>query len=69
MNLHLEKQEASLAFSILKNRLKELRTEVRHDRNSSARDYLKNKERILNNILSKFSGIRGENHRNNTLNE
>lgn len=56
MDIHLEKQKAALAFSILKDRMKELRTEVRHDRNSSVRDYLKKKERILNNILAKFSG-------------
>ena len=56
MTLHLEKQEASLAFNILKSRMKDLRTEVRHDRDSVARDYLKKKERILKSILSKFSG-------------
>jgi hypothetical protein len=56
MDIHLEKQEAALAFSILKDRMKELRTEVRHDRHSSVRDYLKKKERMLNNILAKFSG-------------
>ena len=56
MDIHLEKQEAALALSILKNRMKELRTEVRHDKDSSVRYYLKQKERILNRILAKFSG-------------
>jgi hypothetical protein len=60
MDLHLEKKEASLAFRILKNRMGELRTEVRHDKDSSVRDYLKNEERILKNILAKFSGMEGE---------
>ena len=60
MDLHLEKEEASLAFRILKDRMEEIRTEVRHDKNSAARDYLKGKERILNHILGKFSAIEKE---------
>lgn len=55
MTIHLEKQEASLAFNILKSRMKDLRTEVRHDRDSVSRDYLKKRERMLKSILSKFS--------------
>ncbi len=57
MDLHLEEAEASLAFRILKNRLEEIRTEVRHNKESSSREYLKHKERILNNILSKFKDV------------
>ena len=60
MNLHLERQEASLAFNILKSRMEDLRTEVRHDKDSVVRDYLKKKERILRSILSKFSGMAEE---------
>ena len=63
MDLHLEEQEASLAFKILKNRLGELRTEVRHNKDSLTRDYLKHKERILNKILEKFSDVDLEAHR------
>jgi hypothetical protein len=57
MDLHLNEMEASLAFRILKNRLGELRTEVRHDKNSKERDYLKHKERILKGILDKFPEV------------
>lgn len=60
MTIHLEKQEASLAFNILKSRMEDLRTEVRHDKDSVVRDYLKKKERILRSILSKFSGMAEE---------
>lgn len=56
MNLHLEKQEASLAFRIIKNRIDEIRTEIRHDKDSAARNYLKTRERILKSILRKMSG-------------
>lgn len=54
MELHLEEKEASLLFRVVKNRLAELRQEVRHDKNSASREYLKHKESILNAILSKF---------------
>jgi hypothetical protein len=64
MDLHLEKEEASLAFTILKNRMEEIRTEVRHDKDSSARDYLKGRERILGHILEKFSAMDREEYRN-----
>ncbi len=57
MDLHLDEQETALAYRILKNRLGELRTEVRHNKSSDHRDYLKHKERILNNILAKFSDV------------
>jgi hypothetical protein len=65
MDLHLEEQEASLAYETLKTRLEELRTEVRHNKESSAREYLKDRERILNHILAKFSGIRKATFQNN----
>jgi len=68
MDLHLEKKEASLAYRILKTRVEELRTEVRHNKDSSARAYLKNKERILKNILAKFSDMDEETPQNNILN-
>ncbi len=54
MELHLDEQEASLAYRVLKNRMEELRTEVRHVKHSEEREYLKHKERILNKILIKF---------------
>ena len=54
MDLHLEEQEASLVMQVLKNRLEELRIEVRHNKDSEARQYLKRKESRLNNILNKF---------------
>jgi hypothetical protein len=57
MEIYLEEVEASLAFKILRNRLDELRLEVRHNKNSETRDYLKHKERILNRILEKLSGV------------
>jgi hypothetical protein len=68
MDLHLEKKEASLAFDILKSRMKELRTEIRHDKDSSVRDYLKDKERVLHNILVKFSGLDKDMRNNAALN-
>jgi len=63
MDLHLEEQEASLAFKILKNRLGELRTEVRHNKDSEGRAYLKHKERILNGIIEKFTDVQPDAHR------
>lgn len=57
MELHLEENEASLLFRILKNRLDELRQEVRHNKASDTREYLKHKERILNRILENFSDV------------
>ncbi len=57
MQLDLEEQEASLLYRIARNRLRELRVEVRHNRNSEARDYLRHKERLLNRILEKFSEV------------
>jgi hypothetical protein len=57
MDLNLDEKEASLTFRILKNRLEELRTEVRHNKESEAREYLKHKERILNNVLAKFPEV------------
>jgi DNA integrity scanning protein DisA with diadenylate cyclase activity len=68
MELHLEKKEASLAFRILENRVRELRTEVRHDKDSSVRDYLKNEERILKNILAKFSVLEEEKQLKSSVN-
>jgi hypothetical protein len=63
MELQLEEQEASLVFKILKNRLEELRTEVRHNKDSEGREYLKKKERILNRVLNKFPEIDKDAHK------
>lgn len=62
MDLHLEDMEASLCVRVLKNRLEELRHEVRHNKNSEARDYLKHKERILNRIIEKFPELDEQAH-------
>jgi len=53
MEMHLEEKEPSLLRRVVKNRLEELRQEVRHDKNSESRAYLKHKENILNHILAK----------------
>ena len=66
MNLHLNEQEASLAYRILKNRMEELRVEVRHNKRSEDREYLKHKERILNRILEKFPDLDENAHKNMT---
>jgi len=54
MNLELKEEEASLVFRVLKNRLKTLRNEVRHSKDSEDRRYLKHKERLLNEVLNRF---------------
>lgn len=54
MELHLDEKEASLLFRVTRNRLNELKDEVRHDKNSETREYLKHKVRILQRILEKF---------------
>jgi hypothetical protein len=63
MDLYLDDKEAALAYRVLRNRLEEIRTEVRHDKDSEAREYLKHKEHILNDILAKFSGVDEEAHK------
>lgn len=57
MELHLEEREASLLFRVLNNRRDELRTEVRHYKDTETREYLKHKERLINRILDKFPDI------------
>jgi hypothetical protein len=57
MQLLLSDQEASLLFRVVRNRLRELRVEVRHSRDSEARRYLRQKERLLNRILARFPEI------------
>ena len=57
MELQLEEQEASLLFRVVRNRHRELREEVRHNKNSEIRAYLQHKERILSRILAKFSAV------------
>jgi hypothetical protein len=54
MELHLEEEEASLLVRVVRNRHRELRDEVRHNKDSEVRQYLQHKERILNRILAKF---------------
>ncbi len=66
MDLHLNEQEASLAYRILKNRMEELRVEVRHNKRSEDREYLKHKERILSRIIEKFPDLDENAHKNMT---
>jgi len=63
MEIHMEEAEAALAFRILRNRLEDLRVEVRHNKNSEVKDYLKYKERILGRVLEKFKGVDEEAHK------
>ena len=69
MDLHLDEKEAALTFRILRNRLDELRTEVRHNKESEAREYLKHKERILNNVLAKFPEVDEQAHKKGFFNK
>lgn len=62
MELHLEEQEASLLYKILSNRRDEIRTEVRHSKETEIREYLKHKEHLINRILDKFTEIDMEAH-------
>ncbi|MEW6756819.1 MAG: hypothetical protein AB1347_01245 [Acidobacteriota bacterium] len=57
MELRLETEEASLLLQVIRNRVEELRLEVRHCRDSEDRAYLKHKERLLNAILAKFPEV------------
>lgn len=63
MDLHLEEQEASLAFKILRNRLDGIKTEIHHDKDSEVREYLRHKEAILNGILEKFPEVDEDAHK------
>lgn len=63
MDLHLKPEEASLVLRVLRSRLNDLRTEVRHDKDSEVRNYLKHKERILSGVLEKFPEPDEEAHR------
>jgi len=54
MQLNLTDQEAALLMRVVRNRLGELRIEVRHDRTMDSRAYLLHKERLLNRIFGKF---------------
>ena len=62
MRLELEPQEASLLFRVVRNRLEELRVEVRHSRDAPGRDYLRHKERLLRGILDKFPAVDEQAH-------
>ena len=62
MELHLEEQEASLLYKILSNRRDEIRTEVRHSKETEIQEYLKHKEHLINRILDKFPEIDMEAH-------
>jgi hypothetical protein len=57
MELQLDEREASLILKVLNNRLGELRREVRHTRDSEAREYLKHKERLLTRVIDRFGEI------------
>lgn len=63
MQLELEDQEASLLLRVVRNRLRDLRHEVRHTHDSEARGYLLHKERLLNRILDKFPELDEHAHR------
>ena len=60
MLLNLREQEASLLKRVVRNRLDELRIEVRHDHTMDSRAYLLHKERLLNRILAKFPEVMNE---------
>jgi hypothetical protein len=57
MDLHLEPQEASLLVRVARARLTELRQELHHTKDAESREYLRHKERILQNIIAKFPTI------------
>lgn len=57
MRIELESVEASLLFRVVRNRLIELKQEVRHTTDSESREYLLHKKRILNRVLDKFQGV------------
>ena len=63
MDLHLKDEEASLVLRVLRNRLNELRVEVRHNKDSEVREYLKHKEHILAAVLKKFPELDEEAHK------
>ena len=62
MQLDLTEQEASLLLRVVRNRLGELRIEVRHDHTMDSRAYLLHKERLLNRILAKFPEVNEQAH-------
>ncbi|MEX1310835.1 MAG: hypothetical protein AB1Z65_10480 [Candidatus Sulfomarinibacteraceae bacterium] len=62
MQLNLTEQEASLLLRVVRNRLRELRVEVRHDHTMDSRAYLLHKERLLNRILDKFPTVNEQAH-------
>lgn len=57
MRLELTEPQASLVFRILRNRMDELRVEVRHEHDSDARRYLKHKESLLRDVLQKLGDV------------
>ena len=57
MELHLENQEASLAFKILRRRANEIQREIEQNKDKNEVEYLKHKEQILKDLLSKFKDI------------
>jgi hypothetical protein len=63
MDLHLKEEEASLVLKVLRNRLSELRIEVRHNKDSEVREYLKHKEHILFRVLKKFPELDEDAHK------
>lgn len=57
MRIELEASEASLLFRVARNRLIEMKQEIRHSTDSESKEYLRHKKRILNRILDKFQGV------------
>lgn len=57
MELHLENQEASLFFNILRRRANEIHRENENNKDIKEGEYLKHKEQILKDLLGKFKNI------------
>jgi len=54
ITIDLDEAEASLVYRVVKNRFGELRSEIRHTKDSVSKDYLKHKERLLRKVMRKF---------------
>ena len=57
MELHLENQEASLFFKVLRRRTSEIQREIVQNKDIKEVEYLKRKEQILKDLLGKFKNI------------
>ena len=54
MRIELNDEEIALVFRVIRNRMIGLRDEVRHNKDSEVRRYLKHKEKILSRVLDRF---------------